>query len=299
MIVLGIALVFALGTAGPLSATAYSDLTADLPTAESIERVFEPDGLFQPVKIYDRTGSHLLYEALNPAAADRRWLPVDRLPTGAGVGYAEGAAIAAESLPLGEAGSEASVNIRPEAAIDSAMRSITRRLAVNLLQPLEDSQRTALVRTTRTSLLTGELSQHYSPQRLLAWYLNSTPYGHMAFGLDAAGLVYFEKHASELNLAEAATLAATALDPALNPLDAPGPATSRRNEVIRRMQELGFVTEAAATSRRRRSFRWCGTAWTSCSGLGRPLTAASRWSRRSTTICRCRPSARQLPTWRA
>jgi membrane peptidoglycan carboxypeptidase len=251
MILLGVALVFVLGMAGPLSAMTYSDLTADLPAAVSIEQIFEPDGLFQPVRVYDRTGTHLLYEALNPAAADRRWYPVDRLPTGAGAGYGEAAAIAAESLPLGGGAGvkpPASLGSRPETAIDSAMSSIARRLAENLLQPLEDSQRTALERSTRAGLLTGELVQRYPPARLLAWYLNSTPYGHMAFGLDAAGLVYFGKHASDLSLAETAMLAATALDPALNPLDAPGPAKARRDEVIHRMQEIGFVTEAAASS---------------------------------------------------
>jgi membrane peptidoglycan carboxypeptidase len=254
MIVLGIALVFVLGTAGPLSATAYGDLTADLPGAESIEQVFQPDGLFQPVKVYDRSGTHLLYEAINPSAADRRWYPVDRLPSGVGSGYAEAAAIAAESLPLGGGAGDGATwlgspsTIRPEAAIESAMESITRRLAENLLQPLEDSRRTTLVRSTRTGLLTGELVQRYAPERLLAWYLNSTPYGHMAFGLDAAGLVYFGKHASELSLAETVTLAAVALDPSLNPLDAPGPAKARGAEVIRRMQAMGFITAAGAAS---------------------------------------------------
>jgi membrane peptidoglycan carboxypeptidase len=254
MIVLGIALVFALGTAGPLSATVYGDLTTDLPGAESIEQAFLPDGLFQPVKIYDRSGSHVLYEAIHPSAADRRWYPVDRLPSGVGSGYAEAATIAAESLPLGPGGGDdsqglaASVAVRPEAAIDSAMESITRRLAVDLLQPLEDSQRPALVRSTRTGLLMGELVQRYPPARLLAWYMNSTPYGHLTFGLDAAGLVYFGKHASELSLAETAALAAAALDPALNPLDAPGPALARRNDVIRRMQAMGFITAADASS---------------------------------------------------
>ncbi len=252
MILLGIALVFVVGTAGPLSAMAYGDLTANLPGAQSIEQVFQADGLFQPVRVYDRSGTHLLYEAINPLAVDRRWYPVDRLPSGAGSGYAEAATIAVESLPLSGGGVASGLastgTIREEAAINSAMESITRRLAENLLQPLEDSRRSSLVRNTRTGLLTGELVESYPPERLLAWYLNSTPYGHMTFGLDAAGLVYFGKHASELSLAETATLAAVALDPTLNPLDAPGPAKARGGEVIRRMRDMGFITEAGAAS---------------------------------------------------
>jgi membrane peptidoglycan carboxypeptidase len=252
MIALGIVLVFVVGSAGPLSAAAYGDLTADLPRAESIEQVFQPDGLFQPVRVYDRSGTHLLYEAIHPLAADRRWYPVDRLPSGAGAGYAEAAAVAAEGMPLGsDPGGSAALaagSLRPEAVIDSAMQSITRRLAVNLLQPLEDSRRPTLVRNTRTGLLTGELVERYPPERLLSWYLNSTPYGHMAFGLDAAGLVYFGEHASELSLTEIAVLAATALDPALNPLDAPGPAKARGAEVITRMESMGFITAAGAAS---------------------------------------------------
>lgn len=254
MIVFGIALVFALGAVGPLSAVAYGNLTEDLPRAENIERVFSPGGLFQPVRIYDRSGAHLLYEALNPLAAERRWYPVDRMTSGVGSAYAEAAAIAAESQPLQGGTSDGAGRlalsglIRPEEATERAMASIARRLAENLLQPLGDAQRSGVVRDTRAGLLTSELSARYPPERLLAWYLNSTPYGHMAFGLDAAGLVYFGKHASELSLAETAALAAVALDPALNPLDEPAASEARGEEVILRMQELGFITQAGATS---------------------------------------------------
>jgi membrane peptidoglycan carboxypeptidase len=252
MIALGIALVFALGAAGPISATAYGDLTADLPEAESIEQAFRPGGLFQPVRIYDRSGSHLLYEALNPLAANRRWYPVDSLPVGVGSGYPEAAAIAAESRALqgapigGRARLTLAIPGRTESALDTGIESITRHLAENLLQPLGDAKRSALMRSTRAGLLAGELGESYRPERVLAWYLNSAPYGHMTFGLDAAGLVYYGKHASELSLAEAAALAAVALDPSLNPLDAPDAAQQRAAEVIQRMVDLGFVTEAGA-----------------------------------------------------
>src|SRR3972149_2021410 len=72
LIVLGIALVFVLGAAGPLSAVAYGGLTQDLPAVEGIERAFDPEGLFLPVRMVDRSGTHLLYEALNPRATVRR-----------------------------------------------------------------------------------------------------------------------------------------------------------------------------------------------------------------------------------
>src|SRR3972149_7376564 len=100
LIVLGSSLVFVLGAAGPMSAAAFGELTRDLPVIDTIERSFGPEGLFLPVRMVDRSGTHLLYEALNPGAKDRRPYIVDTMPAGVGSAYPEAAAIAAESRPL-------------------------------------------------------------------------------------------------------------------------------------------------------------------------------------------------------
>ena len=254
LILLGIALVFFLGAAGPMSAVAYGELTRDLPLIETIEHSFGPEGLFLPVRMVDRSGTHLLYEALNPRAKDRRPYIVEAMPAGVGLAYPEAAAIAAESRPL-LIGPGADVNrLVPlglggqEPATESAMKSIARRLTENLLQPLGDARRPAIVRATRTNLLAGDVSARYSSKQLLTWYLNSAPFGRSVFGIDAAALVFFGKHAAELSLAETAILAAVAADPGLDPLTAPSIARDGQVEVLRRMAELGFVTGAQAVS---------------------------------------------------
>jgi membrane carboxypeptidase/penicillin-binding protein len=55
----------------------------------------------------------------------------------------------------------------------------------------------------------------------MEWYLNTNFYGNLAYGLEAAARVYFNKPAAQLTLAEAAMLAAIPQSPALNPIDNP------------------------------------------------------------------------------
>ena len=47
----------------------------------------------------------------------------------------------------------------------------------------------------------------YTKEQILNMYLNTIYYGHGAYGIEAASLTYFNKHADELTLPEAATLA--------------------------------------------------------------------------------------------
>ena len=77
---------------------------------------------------------------------------------------------------------------------------------------------------------------------MLEWYLNSTRYGRWIYGADAAAHVYFGKSATDLNLAEAAMLAAVAEAPALNPIDAPQAAIEHQRQVIQTMLVQGLIT---------------------------------------------------------
>jgi membrane peptidoglycan carboxypeptidase len=76
----------------------------------------------------------------------------------------------------------------------------------------------------------------------MEWYLNSRNYGNLAYGLEAASQVYFDKPTHQLNLIEAAILAAVAESPALNPLDSPQIAIERGHIVIDAMYGQGFIT---------------------------------------------------------
>lgn len=80
---------------------------------------------------------------------------------------------------------------------------------------------------------------------ILETYLNSAPYGQNLVGCEAAARRYFGKPAAELTLPEAALLAGLPKAPtALMPLSHPRRALARRNHVLWRMRDEGFISEA-------------------------------------------------------
>jgi penicillin-binding protein 1A len=90
-------------------------------------------------------------------------------------------------------------------------------------------------------------------QWILVKYVNNVPYGTVggqtAVGIQAASRIFFDKSASELTLAEAALLAGLPQAPSrYNPFLAPEAALARRNEVLSRMADQGYITPAAATA---------------------------------------------------
>ena len=79
---------------------------------------------------------------------------------------------------------------------------------------------------------------------ILNSYLNKAPYGNNLLGVEAAALRYFGKPNTSLSLAEAALLAGLPKAPsALNPLRHPEAALQRRNHVLIRMRQEGFIDE--------------------------------------------------------
>jgi membrane peptidoglycan carboxypeptidase len=93
------------------------------------------------------------------------------------------------------------------------------------------------------------LEQKYSKDQIFDWYLNAIPFGENAYGAEAASQTFFNKPASELSLAQAATL--TALIPAPSRYSPYGPNKSdllqKKDIVLRRMKELGYITEQQFT----------------------------------------------------
>jgi len=99
--------------------------------------------------------------------------------------------------------------------------------------------------------LAEELENVHSGRAGKAWiiakYLNSVPYGtnggQTAVGIQAAARAYFNKPASELTLPESALLAGLPQAPSqYNPFRQPGAAIARRNAVLRKMADVGFIT---------------------------------------------------------
>ena len=96
------------------------------------------------------------------------------------------------------------------------------------------------------------LERRFTKEQILEKYLNIVYFGGGAYGVEAAARRYFSKPASELTLPEAATIAGivqrpTAFDPTRNPRQS----ERRRNIVLTKMTELGFITPTQAAAARR------------------------------------------------
>jgi len=107
-------------------------------------------------------------------------------------------------------------------------------------------------RKIREAKLAEELENLHPGRKGKEWiltkYLDAVPYGtnggQTAVGIQAASRTFFDKPASQLTLSQSALLAGLPQAPtAYNPFLNPQAATARRNAVLRKMGELGFISE--------------------------------------------------------
>jgi membrane peptidoglycan carboxypeptidase len=234
-------------------ASAYTYFTRDLPEPEQIEAAEEN---FETTKIYNRTGETLLYEVIDPYGGDRTWATLDQIPEDLVC-----ATVAIEDRDFWE---NPGVNLRGIArALWADIRgqqiqggsSITQQLIKNIV--IEDELRYVSVegpewkdyeRKVTEILLAYRITQKYSKEQILEWYLNTNFYGNLAHGIEAAARVYFGKSASQLTLAESATLAAIPQFPRMNPFDDPEAARNRQHVVLDAMVSQGCITSEEAVA---------------------------------------------------
>src|SRR5688572_1493447 len=115
--------------------------------------------------------------------------------------------------------------------------TITQQLAKNLYT---DGSRT-ISRKAKEALIAAQVERVMSKEEILAKYLNTVYMGDSVFGVEAAALSYFKKHAKDLTLSEAALLAGVLPAPSLySPRSNPGPAERRRLEVLGQIEQLGL-----------------------------------------------------------
>lgn len=101
-------------------------------------------------------------------------------------------------------------------------------------------------RKFREMLLALKMERELEKDEILGIYLNKSFFGNRAYGIVAAAEFYYGKPLAELSLAEAATLASIPKFPSSgNPIINPERALIRRNYVLQRMHELGFIDEPA------------------------------------------------------
>ena len=117
--------------------------------------------------------------------------------------------------------------------------TLTQQLALNLFLERDRTLR----RKMREALLAIDIEKRYSKDQIITMYLNLVFFGHGAYGVEAASRLYYGKPAAELELDEAALLAGMIPSPnrKFDPIDRPDSARARRDWVLERMLELGFI----------------------------------------------------------
>ncbi len=100
-------------------------------------------------------------------------------------------------------------------------------------------------RKLREILLAIKIEQKLKKEKILELYLNKDFFGNRAYGVAAAAEVYYGKHLNELTLDQYAMLAGIPKAPSiLNPIANPQAALKRRDHVLFRMHDQGYIDDA-------------------------------------------------------
>lgn len=203
---------------------------------------FENRSIANSTKIYDRTGTTVLYNIHDNVR--RTEVPIEQISP-----YIRQATIAIEDAHFYEHN-----GFRPTSFVRAALvnvmsgeysqggSTIDQQVVKNALLTREKT----ITRKLKEIILSLKLDREVPKDTILQIYLNESPYGGTLYGVEEASLSFFNKHASEVTLTEAAYLAAlpqapTYYSPFGKHVDA---LEKRKNLVLERMYELGYITEA-------------------------------------------------------
>lgn len=228
--------------------------TYDLPRPEK----FTENPFIQSTKIYDRTGKVLLYNIYGEEK--RSIVPFDQISenlkhavlTSEDARFYQHGGIDVESIIRSVV-----VNLTDIKSLFTGTSTITQQL----IRSVYLSNQRTLGRKIREIVLSIELERRYSKDQIFDWYLNKIPFGENAYGAEAAAQTYFNKPASDLSLAEAATL--TALIPAPSFYSPYGSHKAkllqRKDYILGRMRELGYIDAVQAEAAKKEVINFAGS----------------------------------------
>ena len=124
--------------------------------------------------------------------------------------------------------------------------TITQQLAKNLFPRGENLSTPKLVlRKFQEWITATKLEHNYSKEEIIAMYLNTVAFGHNAYGIRSAASTFFDKSPKDLNIEECALMAGVVNAPTrFSPVRNPELSLGRRNLVLKKMAENGFITLA-------------------------------------------------------
>ncbi len=130
-----------------------------------------------------------------------------------------------------------------EMRVAEGFSTITMQLARNIWTEDISGRDKSLRRKLREAKVAREIEEKYPKDRILELYLNQIDLGNRAFGVEAASQRYFGKSVRDLNVAEAATLAAIPKAPSrYNPRKNPNLSIQRRNTVLNLLRDNGLLS---------------------------------------------------------
>lgn len=128
--------------------------------------------------------------------------------------------------------------------------TITQQLAKNLFPRGENLSKPKLVlRKFQEWITATKLEYNYSKEEIVAMYLNTVAFGHNAYGIRSAAKTFFDKSPKDLNIEESALMAGVVNAPTrFSPIRNPERSTERRNRVLKKMAENGYITQEECDS---------------------------------------------------
>ncbi len=214
----------------------YSNYVVDIPSLENLPLLLgTADRLpYNPTKVYDRSGEHLIAVLENQAAQGNKYLTI------AGDGNSR---LSDELISAFIASQEPGYWNNPGFSWESISEPDRPSIAQKLAQQFFLPQGTHSTRQSIQELiLAAQIISTYGHQQVLEWYINHADFGNLAFGADAASRVYFGKPAADISLAEAAFLAAIVSTPDRNPVGFPEQIYSEKNSILQNMFDQGMIT---------------------------------------------------------
>ncbi len=132
--------------------------------------------------------------------------------------------------------------------------TITQQLAKNLFKTRENldgkkHKHSLVLRKFQEWIIATRLEHNYSKEEIVAMYLNTVEFGHNTFGIRSAANTFFDKKPGEMNIEECALMAGVVNAPTrYSPIRNPERSLERRNLVLRKMADNGYLTQAECDS---------------------------------------------------
>ncbi|MEV7961547.1 transglycosylase domain-containing protein [Oerskovia paurometabola] len=253
VLVSGVGGVLGAGLLIPLAAGASQATDSSVQIFEELPDELEPGPLAEQSRVYANDGTTLLATFYQ----ENRIV----VPLGEVSDHMKNAVVATEDKRFYEHG-----GIDPEGTLRAAFNnasggakqggsSLTQQYVKNVLieqavraeDPIavEAVKESTIERKAREAKLAISLEQRMTKDEILEGYLNIAQFGIRVYGVETAARHYFNTKASDLSIVQAATIAGVTNAPsAYDPVSNPASSEKRRNLVLGRMLEQGYITQA-------------------------------------------------------